>query len=325
MLKSTTKKDREEEGFNLFYQNKSEFEIIGHEKPDFHIRHTEGHIFGVELTDFFYNESSARSKLIPGYVAQILNGGTYKHKNDYEELPLEEMKYKSRDGEKIKSITGIFIEPKKNKDIVNRFRKMISQKNESFKQYLEKFDHVDLIIYDRENFLVNNEENRFFLLFLQNIITEVVKNSPFREIYFITNKKDSGLVYIPLKLLYWSSTLLTFKKHYLNFFQHNNDKKFDKYFNHYYYYLQLLGINKVFEDDVEKFKLYYGNSSIRINNGKYDIKTYNNARLPNTIHPVKIDMHTINSEFDLYLNKLKDKIIGHLLLYFPLKRETKTT
>jgi hypothetical protein len=310
---------REKEVFGLFYGEKSNIEIIGREKPDFHLRHKSGHLFGVEITDFFYNESSARSKLIPGYMAQILTSGTYRHKADITALPLKDAKYKSKNGTVEKPVKVIFNESKKFIDVLSSLNRTISQKSRSFRKYPKKFNHINLVIYDRENCLESLEEEKFFIIFLNNGIANHIGLSPYREIYFITKMKNNGLGYIPLKLFYWSSTLLTFKKMYLDYYKSKSNRNAENFFNHYYIYCSLLGILNIYVKIINPLYMFFENSSINVLKSKYEIVALQDELLPNDLQPLKnIITHKVDSEFVKYMKSFNHQQIGYFTLFVKL-------
>jgi hypothetical protein len=310
---------REEEVFGLFYKEKSNIEIIGREKPDFHLRHKSGHLFGVEITDFFYNESSARSKLIPGYMTQILTSGTYRHKADITELPLKDAKYKSKNGSEEKLVKVIFSESKKFIDVLSSLNRTISQKNRSFHKYPKKFNHINLVIYDRENCLESLEEDKFFIIFLHKEITDLIRCSPYREIYFITKMKNNGLGYVPLKLFCWSSTLLTFKKIYLDYYKSKSDRNAENFFNHYYIYCSFLGISNIYVKIINPLHIFFENSSINVLRGKYEIVALQDELFPNDLQPLKnITTHKVDSEFLKYIKSFNQRQVGYFTLFVKL-------
>jgi hypothetical protein len=310
---------REENVFNLLYKERSNIEIIGREKPDFHLRHKSGHLFGVEITDFFYNESSARSKLISGYMSQILTSGTYKHKDDLKELPLKNAKYKSRDGTIERSVKVIFSESKKLTDILSSLNRTISQKNKSFRSYPKKFNHINLVIYDRENCLENLEVEKFFIVFFHKKITTLIRESPYKEIYFITKMKNNGIGYVPLKLLYLSSSLLSFKKIYQDFYKLKSDRNAENFFNHYNIYCSFLGISNIYVKMKNPLHIFFENSSINILKDKFEIVALQDELLPDDLQPLKnITTNKVDAKFLKYINSLNHPQIGYFSLFVKL-------
>lgn len=71
--------------------SEKEFDIEETEEPDFLVTNKKfQEKFGVEVTELFINQSSARIKKIPNYIGQILNGEDerrYKTKDDITNLP----------------------------------------------------------------------------------------------------------------------------------------------------------------------------------------------------------------------------------------------
>ncbi|TXK80677.1 hypothetical protein [Paenibacillus sp. N3.4] len=54
--------------------------------------------FGVEVTEYYYNETNARMDNIPCYSSSLLDGGDFLHKSDRKELKVSDITLISNDG-----------------------------------------------------------------------------------------------------------------------------------------------------------------------------------------------------------------------------------
>src|SRR3989339_878017 len=83
------KKKLEKNILSNIYELKS-YLYIPNEKPDFVVSHKHhSHQWGVEITSIFFHESSARLKRIKNYALDLIDQGTYRHKDDKELLKVE--------------------------------------------------------------------------------------------------------------------------------------------------------------------------------------------------------------------------------------------
>ena len=63
-------------------------EILESERPDFLLRRAAADVFGVEVTEIFATEADARAANHPEYLAELFEGGRYKHSADKKLLPV---------------------------------------------------------------------------------------------------------------------------------------------------------------------------------------------------------------------------------------------
>ena len=82
-----SKKSREREIVQLVYGFRPPFDVTGSEQPDFVVKlYPSDKPFGIEVTEFFHSQASARLDRIPGYTADLLAGAPFRHKVDRKEL-----------------------------------------------------------------------------------------------------------------------------------------------------------------------------------------------------------------------------------------------
>jgi len=186
-------------------------EIIPTEQPDFMIRNNaEKSFWGVEVTEFYYSESNARLRKIDNYFSEIFDEQQYRHKDDIENLRLQDMTYISKDRKEKKKIKGIFHELPKPNVYVDMIADVIKKKDNRFKAYDKKLTHINLIILDTESRLFGLEAKNLSSYFVSPKFREIIYSSPFREIFLITKIEDNRHVFVPLVLLIILGELFAF-------------------------------------------------------------------------------------------------------------------
>jgi len=185
-------------------------EIIDSEGPDFRLRRSgQASSFGVEVTEFYYSESNARVRHIPGYVTELLAGGRYRHKDDIKTLPVREVTL-VRDGEPERKIEGILQSLPGVSEYICAVAEVIRGKNERLRGYVNNLTHVNLIVFDTQSWLFQLAAEDFSRCFLTLDIRAALRDSGFREVYFVTRLEMDRWVYIPTKLVLLLSELYLF-------------------------------------------------------------------------------------------------------------------
>lgn len=176
--------------------SEKEFDIKETEEPDFILTNEKSkEKFGVEITELFINQSSARIKKIPNYISTILNGENerrYKAKEDIANLPTVKIYVKDERNnkrnivlEKAVKIPTVSIE-----EYIEKVKQSIQTKNN--KNYKNRCENVELVINDAEEFFYDKDILLLNKLLKNEELLRLVKNSIFRVIYIITkyNKED---------------------------------------------------------------------------------------------------------------------------------------
>ncbi len=176
--------------------NEKEFDIEETEKPDFLVTNKKfQEKFGVEVTELFINQSSARIKKIPNYIGQILNGEDerrYKTKEDITNLPIVKIYIKDNVNNTYSSVLekAVKIPTMSIGEYIENVKKSIQKKNT--KNYKNICESVELVVNDAEEFFYDKD---ILILnkFLKNKeLLNLVKDSIFRVVYIVTkyNKED---------------------------------------------------------------------------------------------------------------------------------------
>ncbi len=184
----TDKKEKEKIVLRYIYNEKNEdkYELIDNnsEQPDFIIKDLNtGGLFGVEVTDMYYDRFSAMLKEKPGVIADMLKKGIYrnaigvlnKHQL-YIELNNSWHYIGETIGEKFK----------KYDDYIDALVKTIEEKNEKEKNYNKNLKYNELFINDKENYLAFKNTKQLACLENSEKLLKAINNSPFKRIYFFT-------------------------------------------------------------------------------------------------------------------------------------------
>jgi len=189
----------ERKAFDSIYGSACTWRISESESPDFICYAGEIAVLGAEITELFPNESAARLKKIPGYLSQLVESKHYRHKKDKYLLKVETLTFQGSDGEK-QEFPGVIQQLPKFEERTKILLQTISEKEKKIEQYLLKAKMIDLILDDCSS-LFNNEDYILFYFTLTSIIDRLsIVNSPFREIFLITDHQYQKRIKIPLKL-----------------------------------------------------------------------------------------------------------------------------
>lgn len=155
------------------------------ENPDFVLK-KRGQSFGVEITEFYPDQTSARLENKPGYVNEVINNRT--HKDDVPLLEVVSMEYQERQTGKWKKIPHQGVK-QENLSITDRLALLIRQINEKSdkqKSYEQGLAAIDLIIHDRRGSLLDGVNDRRVRAFFVTLRTQRIIVTKFRSIYLTT-------------------------------------------------------------------------------------------------------------------------------------------
>ncbi len=186
-------KNKEREILELVYRGEKNYKIIDDEeteKPDFIVKNIKtDELFGVEITNLYYNPTSAKLKNISGYSNDL-----------QKKVPKSDKKYVSThkiyldvgNGDYAYLTDRICLKNHTMEDYIDVIEKTILNKQDKSKNYNPDLSYLELFIMDRENYFeFKNIENLKYILNSPKI-NKAIDESNFRRVYFFTiinNKK----------------------------------------------------------------------------------------------------------------------------------------
>lgn len=180
------------------------------EQPDFIIQYGENVKHGVEITELYYDGTSARIKN-GRYIKELLEEKKYWHKDDKKKLNVQEVTYYSKEINYSPIQLPIVFLPKYTiRDYVKSLKQTIELKNGKLKKYHSNISkNCMLVIYDKENpFEKLHEKDIAKRLFAADLST-AIRESNYQEIFLVTGINSSSR-YIPLKAYLLQSDFLLF-------------------------------------------------------------------------------------------------------------------
>ncbi|MEX5216824.1 MAG: hypothetical protein NW701_03265 [Nitrospira sp.] len=174
--------------------------LFPNEAPDFLWKKKRKVILGVEVTEYYNSETDARLKLIGGYALDVLKSQVYRHKHDKLNLRVETVTYlPGGDETKAFKIDGIFREIPSIRERLDRLGSIVHGKVSKSGIYLNRAPFVDLIVNDGDcAFRFENFADLYRPYSLHRVRSQVIE-SPFREVFLLTEGRDSQCVCIPLR------------------------------------------------------------------------------------------------------------------------------
>lgn len=200
------KKEQEKKILDMVFSDR-DYNIVNSEEPDFILTHKRwGFKFGIEITEFFRNEASARIHNIDGYIDAVINPESSKrklNKGDKEKLPVEEITMISDDNIPIQTFKGVIYEIPQPCEVGDIIAENISKKEKKLELYKGQVKENYLIIHDRENCLYGKTSNRIYNRISSDKLFKVLSESGFRDIFFITKSREkktyTGLIELHFK------------------------------------------------------------------------------------------------------------------------------
>lgn len=302
------------------------------EQPDFILKYGENIRHGVEISELYYDGTSARLKK-EKYIKDLLRRKNYWHKEDKKKLKVHDIQYYSKDKDYQPIQTSAVFLPKYTvQNYARSLKKTIEIKNKKLEKYCSNISNsCRLIIYDKENpFEKLNEKDVARQLFGADL-SKVIRESGYKEIYLVTkiNKENK---YIPLKAYLLQSDFLLF----VEFVKERNlGNKLEKTCKHpLFAFAEILtrrghtvSFGKVDNDDViGKIVVYsgmYGIGMVTHDNDDWGVgvfDTYPLQNIPNTVE-LKLERNEDFFDDDLYMayERIVQKKIASVGLFFSTK------
>ena len=154
------------------------------EQPDFILEYGKGVEYGVEITELFYNGTSARLKN-GKYINELLTEKKYRHKEDKKQELVKDITYYAQDnGYSPVKMQAVFIPQHSHRDYFDSLLHAIKEKNSKLCKYDPSIrENCILIIYDRETLFKKVDT-------FQGIpadLADTIRHSNYEEIFIVTN------------------------------------------------------------------------------------------------------------------------------------------
>jgi len=280
---------------DFIYKDIPGLQIKRNERPDFRLKYKYlKYYFGAEVTEFYFDETSARLRNIPKYLDDLLNDKKYLHKKDRKTLKVEKVTIISKNGENKGEPEAVIHNLPSLASCQEKINQIIKDKNNKYNEYDKTLHHINLIIYDSEGFLFRIKTRDFYnIIYTRNIIESIV-TSNFREIYFITRVEKDKLVYFPLKMILFLSRIYAFSSFIRQ--EHPNKKEFDdeEYYRYFIEFLDCQGFKdiKITKNQNKTTEIVYGNIGFYIKDGeKVMLKDYQDYELSPEADPINIEKY----------------------------------
>ena len=158
-------------------KNKKKYKLVDEksERPDFIIEDLNNkEIFGVEITNMYYDEFSARLKEIPNYVGEMLKNGIPRKA---EGILTNHQIYANIDGKWIYIGDTIGETFKNYDDYINALVDTINIKSVKAKKYNSDLNYIELFINDKENYLAFKNVKHLAYLEKSEKLKQAIKKS----------------------------------------------------------------------------------------------------------------------------------------------------
>lgn len=302
------------------------------EQPDFILKYGENIKHGVEITELYYDCTSARIKN-KRYILELLKGKKHWHKDDKKKLKVHSITYFPQSNGNLPIVTQALFLPKNNmQNYVKSLKQTIELKNIKLRKYCSDIStNCMLVIYDKENPFKNiNEKDIAKQLFFADL-SKVIRESKYQEIYLVTeiNKRKR---YIQLKAYLLQSDFLLLRE----FIKENNlmDKFKKTYIHPLSAFAEILirrgetvTFNQVDNDEViGKLIAYcgrYGIGMINHDNDNWGVGLFDTYPLQDVHGNIgfELDPNTDFFDDDLYVayERMVQNNIASVGLFFPTK------
>lgn len=303
--------------FNFVYGSRTNLTVMHEDKPDFWIKNECGDHFGVEVTQLFINESDARLKKIKGYSSDLLESRNYRHKDDKDNLTIDNIEIISKDNNRTETVAIIQELPDREK-YLSIIANSLIEKNQQLQHYNKDLNYHNLIIDDNLTCLSLQSKETFYNFIISDEISNLLIDSNFHEVFLVTTLLNERL-YFPLKRILLLSNILLFEEVLKELYQ-SDDISERKYFNWLGEFLIWLGFKNVtMRNSNAEFELKYSSTGYMIN--QENIKNFRDYDLDlvsrDEFHNVRT-FGFITPQFKHVFNTVKGKFSFTCTIGYPI-------
>ena len=158
------------------------------EQPDF-IVHGLDTTFGVEVTEYYQDDSSSRLINITGYAARAIDEGTV-HPKDVGIIEIQEPEFEKPDGSYVSYGKAVSKPILPANERMNKVGAIINNKNKLFDSYNKNLDYIDLVIYNNGD-LFAGVDGPIIVDSLKSLqLSRPDLYTSFKNIYILSQEKD---------------------------------------------------------------------------------------------------------------------------------------
>ena len=177
------KKEKELKILRTVFKKKRYPKYTFHERPDFIVHHMND--FGVEITEFYPDETVARMVNMPNYAEKVTEK-SYIHKDDINKLEVVNTEYFNKKKKKWIKIEQPAVR-QENMPIHERITVLLSKikgKSELLNSYDKSLENIDLIIYDGRSSMIDGINDEYMRKTIREMYSlDVFEKSGYRNIY----------------------------------------------------------------------------------------------------------------------------------------------
>ena len=180
-------KEDEREILRFVYGILDDRQLIDFESPDFLVRKDGVAVLGVEVTEYFDNDTETRLRKIPGYARELIESRKFRHKDDKLNIRVEQVIYlPGGDQAKAKPIIAIIHEPLHLARRLDLLSDLVNAKSTKIPAYLGNVPEVDIVINDPSFAFRFEDYNSFYHSIGTSGLRQTILQTAFREIFLIT-------------------------------------------------------------------------------------------------------------------------------------------
>jgi hypothetical protein len=210
-----TTKDHERQLFDYVYGDHKELSVHPSESPDFLCELNGDTVLGVEITEYFDSESTARLRKISSYPLEMVTAKRCRHRDDKKKLRIENVTYMPKgDKSNAREVTAIVHRPSSLRERLARLATIVSTKSAKYPTYCKKAPATDLVVYDPDHAFRFDDFQQLYLPITKSDVRRCVITAPFREVFLVTERASHGLVCIPLRAIAFVEEVFVFQRLY---------------------------------------------------------------------------------------------------------------
>jgi len=295
-----SKHKTEERIFKQVYDTDLFFNYEHKDKPDFWINTSLEYKFGVEITELFENESSARLEKIDTYTEELLDSKKFRHKTDKKEIILDSIKILDKKGNHILETEAIVREIPCLNTYIDHLINCVSKKSRKSLEYNSNLNYNNLIINDHINSLSLIDKNKLSEYLFTDKFKQCLLNCSFEEVFLITEIKNEKN-YFPLKRILYLYHIYFFQNIINRLHKSGENLSEEYYYSFLKEFLEYNGfLNLKLKNKKDKFELIYGMTGYHLFNNSVQLTLYEG---------INIDKFHENHIQKKYITKKVEKII----------------